>query len=366
MTRNAVLIAINLLIAAAIGVNAASSTWRGCDFAGGCSGSSSAFTWALGIGLPLLVACGLAFALALWLRRRRRHSDAEPTVSVSERLAVAETLERDLDDDVPDAMIDSAMTARLARAVHAAHHVHVAHDEPRIDPPDDIHTTGVNGAGSPSPARVDTGASLAANDLHAARLSQADAPGGWSLAKSPSSNAPNVDPFPALAAAGNAASIGDVRSSVSELEAHAAGQPAIDPLDWLLDPDSLEPGPQLRSASGFPWVVAGIDHSCVEIARLGTVLAGSDFLSEAAAWRQVVAGLDRAKTLSDEDCRAFVSWLNSVLTMAGPQGFEILRDALHELAVEGATSATLAASLPPGIGRDEVGPQSHSALRQLK
>ncbi len=336
MTRNIALVAINLLIAAVIGANATMALVRGCDFGGRCSGDSGLLTWVLGIGLPLLVGAGAAALVALWLRAQRnsQHDDGSITIPLSHKAAIADGS----GDDCSDNEANDVMSARLARMTSAAHVAHSASTHAcGSDDHQDIQAVDDAVTGSPSI--------------------------GWNLAKTDTE--PKVDAAPLSEEVSVDASLVlavQPRPFAAAMERFGDDDdddgPADEPLGWLIEPDAIVDSPQLRRSSGFPWVVAGIDHVCAGMARLGGLLAGSDFPSEASAWRQVVGNLPRHQPLANEDAAAFTDWLNGMLDMIGPDGLDLIEDALHELAVEAATDPAIGLELPTEIG----GPADHDRL----
>lgn len=360
MTRNLILIAINLLIAAAIGGNAIFSLLRGCDFGGRCSGGSSALTWALAIGLPLLVAAGLAVAGAMWWRGSRNRDDRTATISPSTP-EIREIGAQESGDTPTQAMIDSAMSARLARTTSAAHVAQAA--SPSTSAPGTSDIDDRLNADVPQ-EMVEPMSDMAADVPRK--------PTGWSLAKSPVDDVPRVD-APACFAVGQRPAATafpgfsdfSAEDIIDEDDDEDEESPTR-PIAWLIDRDSIEPAPQLLLSSGFPWAVAGIDHICIAVARLGTALAGSDFPSEAAAWRQVVNGLPRAQPLAREDAKQFTMWLNAMLGMTDTEGLDMVEDALHELAVEAATNAALSAVLPGEVVSPWDKVRAQEMLRRLK
>ncbi len=330
MTRNVLIVAINLLIAAMIGGNAVVALSGGCDFGGRCTGSSGPLTWALAIGLPLLVAGGVAMFAYRWMQSRRDPGDGRISISVAKRSST------DQSDDAVDKQADDVMTARLARTTTAAHTAEAAlradlQEDAQFDaPPIEDVSEASQTAFQPADAQT-TPTSRS-----------------WNLDK-PAQQA-DSDPVTALPSVNHAPPVTSFRplafAAMDALGAADEGEAEEGPIDWLLDPDSLGTAPHLRARSGFPWVVAGIDHVCVGMARLGHELAGTDYPSEAFAWRQVVVNLPRHRQLAIDDSAAFIGWLNDLLDLTGVAGLDLIEDALHELAVEAASNTALAEQLP--------------------
>ena len=334
MTRNVLIVAINLLIAAIIGGNAAFALIGGCDFGGRCTGSSGPLTWALAIGLPLLVAGAAAMLGYRWMQSRRNADDGRISISIPMRRSAEQA------DDAVDTQADDVMTARLARTTSAAHTAEAAlrveeteAAEPDAPAVEDVDEAWQDGADTVDDVDMPVQSPRWSLDKHIADADDEPMP-----AMPPADAFPAIAPFRPLAFA-----------AMDDLGTPDEADSEEGPIDWLLDPDSLGDAPQLRAGSGFPWVVAGIDHICVGMARLGHELAGTDYPSEAFAWRQVVVNLPRHRPLAIDDSTAFIGWLNDLLDLTGPAGLELIQDALHELAVEAASDGTLAEHLPDDL-----------------
>ncbi len=331
MTRNVLIVAINLLIAAIIGGNAAFALVNGCDFGGRCTGSSGPLTWALAIGLPLLVIGAAAMLGFRWMQSRRNSGDNQIRITIPSRHSAGEA------DDEADALADNVMSARLARTTHAAHIAEAAlrADELVDAPPDAPPIEEVGEA-----QQIDPDPDVADDMSVQSRQWSLDKP-AEDVGDEPTSAMPTADAFPpTLPSRPLAFAAMDDLGTADEADGDEG------PIDWLLDPNRLDAAPRLRAGSGFPWVVAGIDHICLGIARFGHELAGTDYPSEAFAWRQVVINLPRHRPLAIDDSAAFTGWMNDLLDLTGPAGLDLIQDALHELAVEAASDGALAEQLP--------------------
>lgn len=346
MTRNIVIGAINLAIAAIIGINALMALTTGCSIGGGrCDGSSNMLTWVLAILMPAIVVVGGFLIFRAW-----RAAAPSEKREISFSLPVLPSARSAPDES--DSEADNAMSARLARTTFAAHVSETADDiaEPEgAEPPDEL-----TGADLVEAATVPA---MPIAVVDADNVNAADMPDVEGFPRSEVHDFGHSPDTEALASGESVPASVDV-PAVSAI--HALGQWSSEPaeassaedvrsIDWLVDSDDAGFSPILREDSGFPWAVAGIDHVCSGVARIGNRLVGTDFPAEAAAWRQVIGGLPRHQALGADDCRAFVDWVNGILDVSGDAGLDLIEDALHELGVEAATDPLLSARLPADI-----------------
>ena len=358
MTRNFVIAVINLAIAAVIGINAAIALLDGCEIGGGrCSGSSGVLTWMLAIIMPMVAIIGGIMVLKKWRGVTPVSSREIKFATPSGQTGPVET----------DAEADNAMSARLARTANAAHVPEVASEEVEIavaggdiEAGADVRFGAISDAAIMSDETKDVAASVeyASTDwptvtgVAPGDNFHPDFPTGAEPAQNRvfEQNSPRPDEW------------ADGQDGDRDIPQATEGRA----IDWLIDGDEAGFTPLLREDCGFPWVVAGIDHVCAGVARIGHRLIGTDFPAEAAAWRQVVGGLSRSDLLARDDARAFTAWVNGILDVSGDAGLDLVEDALHELGVEAATNAALAARLPADMsdfGEHSVG---SSALRMSK
>lgn len=347
MKRYLTILAANFVIAMLVGVNASVSLIRGCVSEGQCDNGILDSALAIGSAVAALVCVGLA--VFTWRRRPR-------VVTQHIKIPASRTAKTDIEPaepEVSDNAVDASMSARLARMVSAAqvsedpapaseaeslepadHHLPAEQADHGDDTDDGDRFDGFADADNhrdadvvepqwePMEQRFDSGSTdeAAADPVSFDEPFRPTPPASRAMALLTPYSEPDPEP---------------------EMDEEAEGE-----FDWLFD-ETFPGGPvRLLRHTGFPWALAGIDHVCVGVSRLGHRLAGTDFPAEAAAWRQVVAGLPRQQRLATEDGMAFVDWVNDLLDVSGPDGTDMVIDSLHELGVEAATDPSIAATLP--------------------
>lgn len=335
MTRNIVIGAINLAIAAIIGINALLALMGGCSIGGGrCDGSSNVLTWGLAIVMPAIVIVGGFLLVRAW-RKSASAGDREIAFKLPLRAPSHPGI------DVSDDDADDAMSARLARTTTAAHVIDLpdenagdlltadnAVDDADYDAPYSSPSTDRDFADSNQSAMDDCVPEQLNDDRR------------WMEPFTAEEGSPTILPPAPSHHPSDQWAVEDIEDAPDD------GQRA---LDWLVEGDEQGFAPLLRTDSGFPWVVAGIDHVCAGVARIGHRLVGTDYPAEAAAWRQVVGGLSRHDPLGGDDSLAFIDWVNGILDASGDAGLDLVEDALHELGVEAATNPQIAAHLPADV-----------------
>lgn len=376
MTRYLAIVFVNFVIALLIAVNAAWTMARGYSRA--AQYQSDAGSWAL-LGGAVLVALGCVGVAAYIWRTRPRETVQRivfPKAAQSERQPKSQE---------SDTVADASMSARLARMATAAH---VAPDEePEAPEPEQewvdeaAPEPAPEPATEPAPKPAIAGSDAAQGDGAAAELDPSPpAPYQPAMDDTPAMDSalptdfaptaslpaeplpepphtPEVEPQPVdsqespIAAAHAPGNVwmpaGGRVVPLRFAEPEPEPEPEADALlDWLFD-DAVPGAPaRLRAGSGFPWAIAGIDHMCVGVSRLGHRLAGTDYPAEAAAWRQVIVSLPRQQRLAGDDAAAFADWINGMIDVAGQDGADIVVDCIHELGAEAATDPAVAASLP--------------------
>jgi hypothetical protein len=366
MTRYLAIVVVNFVIALLIAVNAAWTMAKG--YSGAAQYQPDAGSLALLGGALLAVLACVVVAVYIWRTRPRE------TV---QRIVIpkAAQSERQPRGPEPDTVADASMSARLARMTTAAHvapdeepeapepeqeWTHAAAPEPAIAGSDAAQDDGAAAEEDPAPAAAsqpamdDTPAMDIALPTDFVRTASLPAEAAPLQSHNPEVDQQPVDspesPIAAAHAPDNVwmpAGRRVVPLRFAEPEPEPEPEPEADVLrDWLFD-DSIPGAPaRLRAGSGFPWAVAGIDHMCIGVSRLGHRLVGTDYPAEAAAWRQVVSSLPRQQRLAGDDAAAFADWINGMIDVAGQDGADSVVDCIHELGAEAAIDPAVAASLP--------------------
>lgn len=148
MIRYIVIAAMNLLVAGTIAGSAAHALVRGCNMDGTCTGPSSAFTWALALGLGAICVAGTA-VLVRYARTSRQIG----------RASIAFEAARSSPDDTAGASPEEeTMLCRLARLSRAGEpapaDVPAQSPAPTMQPPvavPDLHLVVSEGARVPTP-----------------------------------------------------------------------------------------------------------------------------------------------------------------------------------------------------------------------
>lgn len=347
MKRYLSILAANFVIAMLVGVNASVSLIGGCVSEGQCG--NGILDWALAIGAA--VAALVCVGLAVYTWRRRPRVVTQHIKIPASRTAKAEI--EPAEPEVSDDAVDASMSARLARMVSAAQvseDPQSAIEADSLEPVDrslpveqaDKGNDDADGDRFDDIADADDHRDADVVEPQREPVAQRfDSESTDAAAPEPASFDEPFRPTPPASRAMAMLTPYSEPDPEPEMDEEDAGE-----FGWLFD-ETFPGGPvRLLRHTGFPWALAGIDHVCVGVSRLGHRLAGTDFPSEAAAWRQVVAGLPRQQRLATEDGMAFVDWVNDLLDVCGPDGTDMVIDSLHELGIEAATDPSIAATLP--------------------
>lgn len=353
MKRYLTILCANFAIAMLVGINASASLIRGCVSEGQCQ--TSVWDWALAIGAAIAaVICG---GLAMYTWRHRPKLVTQHIMIPASRNPKVEI--GPAEPEASDNAVDAAMSARLARMVSAAQVTNDGETAVQVDTFDPEE--------SDRPAEdADYGDNLGKGGLCDVDPESGSVEPHWEPDQpSIDSESTEEDALQPVAFDEPVRTTDPFSPAMTMMTALLEPEPAPDAegeLDWLFE-DSFPGAPaRLHRGTGFPWTLAGIDHVCVGVSRLGHRLVGTDFPAEAAAWRQVVASLPRQQRLAPQDGAAFEDWVNDLLDICGPDGVDMVVDSLHELGVEAATDPAIAAALPmPLVGLAQRSPPAMSA-----